>query len=98
MTWEQRYRLAHAARTSLVLWAGLSLVAALLRAPAVRWLDRGTGWAVFGFSPDGARAVLGALDGSMLTLIMFVLSATLTVVQLATRRSTPPASGCWRRP
>src|SRR5205814_375704 len=45
-----------------------------------------------------ARAVLGALDGSMLTLIMFVLSATLTVVQLATRRSTPTASGCWRRP
>ena len=30
MTWEQRYRLKYAARTSLVLWAGLSLVAALV--------------------------------------------------------------------
>ena len=89
MTWEQRYRLSHAARTSLVLWAGLSLVAALVCAPAVRWLDRETGWAVFGFSPDGARAILGALVGSMLTFIVFVLSATLIVVQLASGQLTP---------
>jgi uncharacterized membrane protein len=89
MTWEQRYRLRHAASTSLVLWAGLSLVAALLCAPAVRWLDKETGWAVFGFSPDGARAVLGALTGSMLTFIVFVLSATLIVVQLASGQLTP---------
>ena len=93
MTWEQRYRLAHAARTSLVLWAGLSLAAALLCAPAVRWLDRETGWAVFGFSPDGARAVLGALAGSMLTFIVFVLSATLIVVQLASGQLTPRVIG-----
>jgi uncharacterized membrane protein len=89
MTWEQGYRLRHATRTSLVLWAVLSLVAALLCAPAVRWLDRETGWAVFGFSPDGARAVLGALTGSMLTFIVFVLSATLIVVQLASGQLTP---------
>ena len=89
MTWEQRYRLRHAARTSLVLWAGLALVAALVCAPAVRWLDRETGWVVFGFSPDGARAVLGALVGSMLTFIVFVLSATLIVVQLASGQLTP---------
>jgi len=89
VTWEQRYRLRHAARTSLVLWAGLALVAALVCAPAVRWLDRETGWVVFGFSPDGARAVLGALVGSMLTFIVFVLSATLIVVQLASGQLTP---------
>ncbi|HET6574648.1 MAG TPA: DUF2254 domain-containing protein [Fimbriiglobus sp.] len=89
MTWEQRYRLWYAARTSLVLWAVLSLFAALLCAPAVRWLDRETGWVVFGFSPDGARTVLGALTGSMLTFIVFVLSATLIVVQLASGQLTP---------
>jgi uncharacterized membrane protein len=76
-------------RTSLVLWAGLALVAALVAAPAVRWLDRETEWVVFGFSPDGARAILGALVGSMLTFIVFVLSATLIVVQLASGQSTP---------
>ena len=89
MNWEQRYRLKHAARTSLVLWAALSLVAALVCAPAVRWLDYQTGWTVFGFSPDGARAVLGVLVGSMLTFIVFVLSSTLIVVQIAAGQLTP---------
>jgi len=89
MTWEQRYRLRQTARTSLVLWGVVSLVAALLVAPAVRWLDRETGWKVFDFSPEGARAVLSVLVGSMLTFIVFVLSATLIVVQLASGQWTP---------
>jgi uncharacterized membrane protein len=89
MNWEQRYRMWHAARTSLVLWAALSLVAAVVCASAVRWLDRETGWTVFRSTPDGARAVLGALAGSMLTFIVFVLSATLIVVQLASGQLTP---------
>ena len=89
MTWEQRYRLRLSISTSLVLWAGLSLLAALLAAPIIRWLDRETGWIIFGFSPDGARVVLGTLTGSMLTFIVFVLSATLIVVQLASGQLTP---------
>ena len=89
MTWEQRYRLRRSISTSLVLWAGLSLLAALLAAPIIRWLDRETGWIIFGFSPDGARAILGTLTGSMLTFIVFVLSATLIVVQLASGQLTP---------
>src|SRR4051812_8787572 len=89
MTWEQRYRLRRAARASLMLWAGLALLAALALAPAVRWLDRETGWVLFGFAPGGARALLAVLAGSMLTFIVFVLSATLIVVQLASSQSTP---------
>jgi uncharacterized membrane protein len=89
VTWEQRYRLELAARTSLVPWAVLALAAALVAAPAVRRLDAATGWQVFGYTPDGARAVLGALAGSMLTFIVFVLSAVLIVVQLAAGQLTP---------
>jgi uncharacterized membrane protein len=89
MTWERRYRAWHTARTSLVLWAGLGLVAAVVCATAVRWLERETDWTVFRATPDGARAVLGALAGSMLTFIVFVLSATLIVVQLASGQLTP---------
>jgi len=44
MNWEQRYRLRHPIRTSLVPRAAASLVAALVCAPAVRWLDKVTGW------------------------------------------------------
>ncbi|MBN9523702.1 DUF2254 domain-containing protein [bacterium] len=89
MTWEQRYRLWLAARTSLVPWAVLALAAALVAAPAVRALDAATGWQVFGYTPDGARAILGTLAGSMLSFIVFVLSATLIVVQLAAGQMTP---------
>jgi uncharacterized membrane protein len=89
MTWGQHYRLQLACRNSLVLWAVLSLGAALVAAPLIRWLDRETGWSVFGFSPDGARAVLGVLVGSMLTFLVFVLSTTLIVVQLASGQSSP---------
>ena len=38
---------------------GLALLAALVAAPTIRWIDEQTGWKVFGYSPDGARAVLG---------------------------------------
>ena len=89
MTWEHRDRLWCGASTSLVLWAALALVAALLCAPVVWWLDRETGWAVFGYSPAGARAVLSTLVVSMLTFIVFVLSVTLIVVQLASGQLTP---------
>jgi uncharacterized membrane protein len=89
MTWEQRYRWRRTARTSLVLWGALGLASALVAAPMIRWLDRETGWVLFGFNPDGARAVLSVLVGSMLTFIVFVLSAALIVVQLASGQSSP---------
>src|SRR5262245_1907667 len=89
MYWELRYRLKHVANTSLVLWAVLALVGALFCVSAVRWLDRVTHWKLFGFSEEGARAILGTLVSSMLTFIVFVLSATLIVVQLASGQLTP---------
>lgn len=89
MTWEQRYRVRQTARTSLVLWGTVALVAALFLSPLIRWLDAELGVTLFGYSPDGGRAVLGALAGSMLTFIVFVLSATLIVVQLASGQLTP---------
>ena len=89
MTWELSYRLRNFARTSLVLWATASLALALCIAPVIRWLDRETGWSIFGYGADGARALLSVLVGSMLTFIVFVLSATLIVVQLANGQSSP---------
>jgi uncharacterized membrane protein len=93
MTWESRYRMRHAARTSLVLWAVVALVAALIAAPAMRWIDPEIGWKLFNYSPDGAKAVLGALASSMLTFIVFVLSGTLILVQLASGQLTPRIIG-----
>jgi uncharacterized membrane protein len=89
MNWEQRYRLWQFACTSLVLWAVLSLGAALICAPVMRWIDRETAWVIFGYSTEGARAILTTLVGSMLTFIVFLLSTTLIVVQLASAQLTP---------
>lgn len=89
MTWERRYRLQLAARGSLVLWATAAIGLALAVAPLVREIDRETGIKVFHYNPGGAQAVLAALVGSMLTFIVFVLSAMLIVVQLASAQLTP---------
>jgi uncharacterized membrane protein len=69
--------------------AGCALVLAVFCAMLVRQVDLATDWKMFDYSPDGARAVLGILIGSMLTFIVFVLSATLIVVQLASAQFTP---------
>jgi uncharacterized membrane protein len=69
--------------------AGISLMLAIAVAIVMRQVDEQTNWRLFNYSPDGARAVLGVLVGSMLTFIVFVLSATLIVVQLASAQYTP---------
>ncbi|HUI62367.1 MAG TPA: DUF2254 family protein, partial [Steroidobacteraceae bacterium] len=58
-------------------------------APLLRWLDHATGWRLLNFTPDGARMVLGAFTSSMLTLVVFVMSSLLIVVQLASAQLTP---------
>ena len=65
----------------------ISLVCVL--APLLLWLDHATGWSWLNFTPDGARAVLGAFTSSMLTLVVFVVSSLLIVVQLASAQLTP---------
>jgi uncharacterized membrane protein len=89
MTWLQRYRLRHFLKTSFWIWPAATLVATAIALPAVRWLDYQLGWRWLDFTPDGARAILGALSASMLTFLVFVLSAMLLVVQLASAQLTP---------
>jgi uncharacterized membrane protein len=89
MTWIQRYHLRRFVRTSLLLVPMACLLAALLLAPVLRWLDPLLAWRGFGFNPEGARAVLGALTASMLTFIVFVLSSLLIVLQLAANHLSP---------
>jgi uncharacterized membrane protein len=88
MTWLQRYRLRHFLHFSFwsvpVGW----MVAALIAVRAVRWLDQQTGWAWLAFAPDGARQLLGGLSSSMLTFIVFAVSALLLAVQLASGQLT----------
>jgi uncharacterized membrane protein len=89
MTWLQRYQLRRMFRWSLWYLPALAMLAVLLVAPLVRWVDRAIGWSWFNLTPDGARSILGAFTGSMLTFIVFVVSSMLIVVQLASAQLTP---------
>jgi len=46
-------------------------------------------WGGLGYTPDGARAVVGAITSSMLTFIVFFLSILFLAVQLAATQLTP---------
>jgi uncharacterized membrane protein len=89
VTWGQR-RVARAFwRHSFWLMPTLGMLGTLVAAPIVRWIDRKCAWPWFDFTPEGARAVLGALSASMLTFVIFVVTSILVVVQLASAQLTP---------
>jgi len=56
---------------------------------SVRSLDPDRGLILFNFSAEGARTILSAFTASMLTLVVFVVSSMLIVVQLASAQLTP---------
>ena len=89
MSWLLRFRLRRFVRRSLWLTPVLALGLVCMVAPLLLRLDRAMGWEWFGFTPDGARAVLSAFTASMLTLVVFVVSSLLIIVQLASAQLTP---------
>jgi uncharacterized membrane protein len=89
MTWRQRYRARALLRTSVWIVPLGAMVAALVAAPLLRHVDRRLGWSLLDFSPEGARAVLGAMAASMMTFIVFVFSILLVAVQIAGAQLSP---------
>jgi uncharacterized membrane protein len=89
MSWLQRYRLRHFLRYSFWLVPLAWMLAAGIALPIVRWLDFETGWRLFNYSEDGARQVLSSLSSSMLTFMVFAVSALLLALQLASSALSP---------
>ena len=89
MTWLQRYRIRHYVRNSIWIFPVAAMIVAGLLVRLLHWFEVVMGW-VGGFHADSMRAVLGNLAGAMFTLIVFVCSSLLLVVQLASVSSTPP--------
>lgn len=89
MTWHQWYRLRALVRTAIWIIPLLTMLAAMIAAPSLRYVDRRLGWAFLNFSPDGGRAVLGAMAASMMTFIVFVFSILLVAVQIAGAQLSP---------
>jgi uncharacterized membrane protein len=89
MRWIQRYRISTFVRSALWLVPLASMLFAVLLTPLLRRIDQATGWTLFGFGLDGTRALLAMLAASMLSLLVFVLSALLIAVQVASAQLTP---------
>ena len=88
MTWLQRYRVRHYLANSIWILPVLSMVAAIAAVRLLHWIEEAMGWES-DFHPDTAQAVLGTMASSMFTFIVFVSSALLVVVQLASSQLTP---------
>jgi uncharacterized membrane protein len=88
MTWLQRYRVRHYVRTSIWLLPVLGAVAALGVVWFLHRVDEVMGWEA-DFNPDTARTVLGIMAASMFSFIVFLSSALLVAVQLASTQLTP---------
>ena len=88
MTWLQRYRIRHYIRNSIWILPVLGMVAALAAVPLLHGMEEALGWKS-AINPETARAVLGTLAASMFTFIVFVCSALLVAVQLASAQLTP---------
>jgi uncharacterized membrane protein len=92
MTWLQRYRVRHYVTNSIWVYPLVSMVAAIGAARLLRWVEILGGWESR-IEPDTAQAVLGTLASSMFTFIVFVSSALLVAVQLASSQLTPRIIG-----
>ena len=55
----------------------------------LRAIDAESGWALFGFGVDGARAVMTGLVASVFTFVVFVFSILLVAVQIASANLSP---------
>jgi uncharacterized membrane protein len=88
MTWIQGYRVRYYVGNSIWVLPVLGMVAALAAVRLLHGIEALMGWQS-GVHPDTARAVLGTLAASMFTFIVFVSSALLVAVQLASAQLTP---------
>jgi uncharacterized membrane protein len=88
MTWLQRYRARHYCGNSIWVLPVLGSLAAIATIRSLYWIDRAMGWSS-PMDPDTARGVLSTLASALFTSIVFVCSALLVAVQLASAQLTP---------
>ena len=92
MTWLQRYRLSDYFRRSIWILPALGIVVALGAVRFLHAIEVALSWQVE-VDPSTALPLLGTLAASMFTLVVFVASALLISVQLASAQLTPRLIG-----
>jgi uncharacterized membrane protein len=88
MTWLQRYRVRHYVANSIWLLPFLSTLAAIAAVRLLHWIEKDMGWDS-ALDENTARALLGTIAASLLTAIVFICTALLVAMQLASAALTP---------
>jgi uncharacterized membrane protein len=88
MTWLQRYRVRHYVRNAIWIWPLLSMLAAIVAVRLLHGIESELG-RESSLHPSTAQAALGTMASSMFTFMVFVSSALLVAVQLASSQMTP---------
>ncbi len=88
MSWLRRYRVRAYFQNSIWILPALSMPAALVAVRLVHGAEQALGWRA-SLHTETARAVLGTMAASMFTFVVFVSSALLVAVQLASAQLTP---------
>jgi uncharacterized membrane protein len=90
MTWLTRYRAKEFARSSFWLFPSLAIFGAWLFAKLILWFAPDPHWPRFDQAEiDGLRTSMAAFASSMLTFVVYAVSALLLAVQLASGQITP---------
>ena len=89
MNWLQKYRIRTYLKSSLWVMPLIAAVAGGLFHRLVWTFDLRTQWRWLDFTPDGARAIVGAIVSSGLTFIVFLLTMLFIAVQIAASQMTP---------
>jgi uncharacterized membrane protein len=90
MTWHDRYRLREFMRSSFWLFPALALLIAWLAGKVVLWGVPDPHWPRFDDGEvEGMRVSMAAFASSMLTFMVYAVSALLLAVQLASGQITP---------
>jgi uncharacterized membrane protein len=92
MTWLQHYRIRHYLGNSIWIFPMLSTVVAIAAFRLLHHIELEAGW-VSDVDPDTARTVLGTMASALFTAIVFICSALLVAVQLASAQLTPRIIG-----
>jgi uncharacterized membrane protein len=88
INWLWRYRARNAMRDTLWILPILGMLAAMVTVRIVESIDRSFGWQS-DVRPETALVVLGTMASSMFSFIVFLSSALLLSVQLASAQLTP---------